>query len=205
MPRISLPHFAAFAAVLLALLLLPATGYGAEAAAVDDDSVVLVAKREMHDPMFGASILVAKPLPDGRTLGFIVNRPSQIKLGQLFPEDGPSQKVVEPVYVGGPVGMNLVFALVQSREAPDESAVRLAPDLYLAIDAAAVDKVIRMEPAHVRYFAGFVVWRPGELQEEMKRGFWHEMQLDTNTVLRKKTDGLWEDLVGRSELRAKTI
>ena len=201
MSRVTRAPFAAFALVLLALSM-PTPG---ARAADSDDSVVLVAKRELQDPVYGATILVAKPLPDGRTLGFIVNRPSSTTLGQLFPEDAPSQKVIEPVYVGGPVGMNLVFALVQASEAPGESALRLAPDLYLAIDAVAVDKIIQAQPRHARFFSGFVVWRPGELSEEMKRGLWYEMRLDAELVLPEKTDGLWEDLVGRSEQRAKTI
>jgi hypothetical protein len=39
-------------------------------------------------------------------------------LGQLFPEDGPSQKVVDPVYLGGPLSPQVLFALVERKQNP---------------------------------------------------------------------------------------
>jgi len=177
-----------------------------QARAADEESIVLVAKRELHgDPLYASTILIAKPLPDGRALGFIMNKPSRVRLGEVFPQDEPSQKVVEPIYVGGPEGMQLIFALVKTSEAPGEGAVKLAADLYLAIDGKLVDKVIRGQPEQARFFAGFVVWQPGELEQEMKRGLWYAMQTDAQLLMRQSTDGLWEDLVGRSERRAGSI
>lgn len=189
--------------VLLAGLL--ALG-GWSAAQAADESVMLVARPELQgDPLYSSTILIAKPLPDGRALGFIVNRPTSVKLGELFPQDAPSQKVVEPVFVGGPVATNMVFALVQTADSPGEGAVKLAPDLYLAIDAALVDKVIQAQPEQARFFAGFVVWEPGELNAELKRGFWYEMEPEARVLMRKATDGLWEDLLGQSQKRAGMI
>lgn len=184
--------------------LLALTGGSAVQAA--DESVMLVAKPELQgDPLYSSTILIAKPLPDGRALGFIVNRPTSVKLGELFPQDAPSQKVIEPVFVGGPVGTNMIFALVQTTDTPGEGAVQLAPNLFLAIDAPLVDKIIRAQPEQARFFAGFVVWEPGELNAELKRGFWYEMEPDARVLMRKATDGLWEDLLGQSQKRAGTI
>lgn len=179
---------------------------GAAAANAAEESVMLVARPELQgDPVYSSTILIAKPLPDGRALGFIVNRPTTVKLGELFPQDAPSQKVVEPVFVGGPMGTNMIFALVQSTDAPGEGAVKLGSDLYLAVDATLVDKIIRVQPEQARFFAGLVVWQPGELNEELKRGFWYAMEPDARLLMRKATDGLWEDLLGRSQKRAGTI
>jgi putative AlgH/UPF0301 family transcriptional regulator len=49
-----------------------------------------------------------------------------------------------------------------------------------------------------------VLWKPGELRDEVKRGLWYSMDARTELVLRK-ADGLWEELVGRSERKANTI
>jgi putative transcriptional regulator len=196
--------FVFFGAMFVALSCWTASSRAEEAAA--DESVVLVAKPELQgDPVYASTILIAKPLPDGRALGFIMNRPTSVTLGELFPQDASSQKVAEPVFVGGPVGTNLIFALVRSTEAPGEGAVKLAPELYLAVDATLVDQVIRGQPEQARFFAGFVVWEPGELNDELKRGFWYEMEPDARQLMRKTTDGLWEDLLGQSQKRAGTI
>jgi putative transcriptional regulator len=171
----------------------------------DAAPLILVAKPGLRDAFFGSTILIAKPVGEGRHLGFIINRPTKVTLGKLFPEHGPSQKIPEPVYLGGPFNTEIIFALVQSSNPPAGEVLRLAQDLYIAVDAKTVDQIIEADSAHARFFAGLVAWRPGELQEEMRRGLWYVLESDSALVMRKSTDGLWEELVKRSQLRANTI
>jgi putative transcriptional regulator len=169
-----------------------------------DDTMILVAKRQLRDQLYGATILIVKPLGEDRHVGFIINKPTQMTLGKLFPNHGPSQKIADPVYLGGPFNSQVIFALVQRSESPGGRSVRIAPDLYLAIDSSVVDRIIESEPQHARFFAGMVLWKPGELGEEIKRGLWYTLDARSELVL-KKADGLWEELVGRSERKANTI
>ena len=92
-----------------------------------------------------------------------------------------------------------MFALVQSHDSPGNDALLVAPDLYLAVAAETVDRIIETGAEHARFLVGMVVWQPGELNEEMRRGLWYETKTDTQLVLRKKTEGLWEELVKHSE------
>ena len=170
-----------------------------------DDTVILVAKRDMKDQLYGSTVLVAKPVGNGRHVGFILNKPTQATLGKLFPDHAASQKIIDPVYLGGPLSSEVIFALVQRRESPGARSVRIAPDLFLAIDSEVVDSIIEKEPQHARFFAGLVMWRPGELDDELKRGLWYVLEESTDLVMRKPTEGLWEELVGRSERKANTI
>lgn len=50
-----------------------------------------------------------------------------------------------------------------------------------------------------------VAWRPGELQEELRRGIWFVLESDSELVMRKSTEGLWEELVKRFQRRASII
>ena len=54
-------------------------------------------------------------------------------------------------------------------------------------------------------FVGTVVWNPGELEEELKRGAWYVLEPDPEVVLRRKTEGLWEELVHRAQISANGI
>jgi putative transcriptional regulator len=177
----------------------------AQANAPDDAPLILVAKPGLRDAFFGSTILIAKSLGGGRHLGFVINRPTEVTLGRLFPEHGPSQKIPEPVYLGGPLNTEVIFALVHSSNPPAGEVLRLAQDLYIAVDAKTVDHIIEADAAHARFFAGLVAWRPGELKEEVQRGLWYVLESDSDLVMRKSTDGLWEELVKRSQLRANTI
>jgi len=114
-----------------------------------DDTMILVAKRQLRDQLYGATILIVKPLGEDRHVGFIINKPTQMTLGKLFPNHGPSQKIADPVYLGGPFNSQVIFALVQRSESPGGRSVRIAPDLYLAIDSSVVDHIIESEPRSV--------------------------------------------------------
>ena len=196
-------------AVLVVLLLVTLGWVGhakAQGAAQDGDApLILVARPELHDAFFGASILIVKPVGDGRHVGFAINRPTEVTLGKLFPEHGPSQKVPDPVYLGGPSNTDYIFALVQTSASPGGDSLQIAKDLFVAVDAKTVDRIIEGDAAHARFFAGLVTWRPGELQDELKRGLWYVLESDTSLVMRKSTEGLWEELVTRSERRANAI
>ena len=169
------------------------------------DTVLLVAKRNLKDRIYGSSILVARPLGDDRHVGFIVNKPTTMTLGKLFPKHIPSQKVVDPVYLGGPTGPEVIFAMIKGRESPGGRSLQLAPGLFVAFDSAVVDRIIESQPQQARFFAGMVLWQPMELGEEVKRGLWYVLEPQPEILLRKSTDGLWEELVGRSERKENTI
>ena len=170
-----------------------------------DEPLILVAKPALRDNLYGATILVAKPLGNNQHIGFIVNKPTRVTLAKLFPDHVPSRKVAEPVFLGGPVNSETIFALVQRKDSPGNRSMQIAPDLYLAHERDVVDRIIETEPDHARFFAGLVLWRPGELDAEIRRGFWFVLDADTSLVLRKSTQGRWEELVRTQQQKANMI
>jgi putative transcriptional regulator len=169
------------------------------------ETVVLVAKRTLRDRVYGSSVLLARPLGEERHVGFIVNKPTNMTLGKLFPQHTPSQKVVDPVYLGGPTGAEVIFAMVKDKKSPGGRSLQLAPGIFLAYDSAVVDRIIETQSEQARFFAGMVMWQPHELADEVKRGLWFVLPAKPELLLRKPTDSLWEDLVGRCEREANTI
>jgi putative transcriptional regulator len=168
-------------------------------------SMILVAKPELVDQLYGSTILVVTPVGGDQHAGFIVNRPTKVTLGQLFPEDGPSQKVVDPVYLGGPLSPQVVFALVERQQNPGGQSFELMPGLYAAVDEETVDRIIRTESDHARFVAGLVLWQRGELRAEIERGAWYVLAPDPHLAVQKPSQGLWEELVRVSKLRANSI
>jgi putative transcriptional regulator len=184
----------------LAVFFLQAAG-----ATESEETMLLVAKRQLDDPLWASTIILAKPVTGGGHVGFIVNRPTKMTLAELFPEHAPSKKVVDPLFLGGTSDINLVFALVEGHASKKAGSVRIAPDLFLAYETKAVDKIIESEADHARFLIGMVVWRPGQLEEELDRGLWYVQEPEAKLVLRRNTDDLWEELVLRAEERANTI
>ncbi len=198
--RLSIP------ALFLAAFAIAAIAWASPARAADtSESIILVAKRQLQDKLYGSTIIIARPIGAERHVGFILNKPTQMTLGKLFPRHEPSRKVVDPVFLGGPVSPEVIFALVQGRESPGGRSIRILDDLYLAMDSEVVDRVIEKRPAQARFLAGMVMWRPGELNDEVKRGLWYLVDAKADIVLRKPTDSVWEELVVRSERKANSI
>lgn len=181
--------------LLLAAASLAAAGI---ALAQDDDAMLLVAHPAFSDADYRQTVLIAAPAPNGGHVGVILNRPTRRSLGSLFPEHEPSKKVAEPVFYGGPFSRGALVALVKTDSNPGAGSVPLMRNLYLSFRANTIDRVIESTPNDARYYVGYVGWRPGELRSEIDRGLWSVVSADVETVFRKDTGGLWEELLQQS-------
>ncbi len=171
----------------------------------DSEAVMLVAKPQLQHPLYGNAILIAKPIAGGIHVGFIINKPTRVTLGAVFPGHEPFQKVPGPLYLGGPVDVNMLFALVQRHESPGQGSMQLTNDLFVAIAGDTIDSIIQGEPDRARFLFGTVVWRAGELQEEVQKGMWYVMEPESSVLLKKNVTGLWEELVHKSEQQASML
>jgi putative AlgH/UPF0301 family transcriptional regulator len=138
--------------------------------------LILVAKPELRDNAYSATILVVRSLGGDAHVGFIVNRPAGVSLGEVFPGHDHAQKLVDPVYSGGPFAQEAIFALVQRPDAPGGKSVQILPGLFAVVDEATLDRIVETGPDRARLVTGLVASRPGELASE----------------------ALWEELVHRS-------
>ena len=65
-----------------------------------------------------------------------------------------------------------MFAVTRNApEAPD-TAIPLMPDLYAVVDREAIDHIIRTTPNEARYFLGMMVWKPGQLANQVSGSLW---------------------------------
>jgi putative transcriptional regulator len=159
-----------------------------------DRPLLLVAAPDLQG-LYSRTALLVVPAAGGQHLGFIINRATEFKMGTLFPEHAPSAKVVDPVYFGGPVMMSSIFALV--RRDPGAPSLHLFADVFVTGNGDAVDRIIEATPNEARYFAGFVGWQPGELDHELKSGYWFVTEPDAALIFRSDTGSMWEELVKR--------
>lgn len=154
-------------------------------------ALLLVAAPSLQGP-YGQTTLLAVQVGDTH-LGFILNRASGVKLSTLFPDKKPSARSASPeVYFGGPVQSESLFAVL--RRDPGGSALPLFGGLYVTGKAEAIKAIIEKAPEDARYFAGFVGWLAGELENEIARGFWQVAEPDAKLVFRQDTSGMWEEL-----------
>jgi len=178
---------------------------GAIAAASAQDAerpLLLVASPDLQGPYSHTAVL-AVPTGEGQHVGFILNRATKVTLAILFPDHAPSAKVADPVYFGGPEMVGSIFAIV--RRDPGAHSLRLFGDVFVTANANAVDQIIEKTPNDARYFAGFVGWQPGELDAELRAGYWYTAEPDAGLFFLKDTESLWEELLKRLDGRSRGI
>jgi putative transcriptional regulator len=161
-------------------------------------TVTLVAAPELVDPDYRATVLLVVPVENNRHVGVILNRPTGRSLASLFPEHAPSKLVRDPVYFGGPMLRQAIFAVVHINHTPGPGSIQMLQELFLATQGTVVDHVIEETPNEARYYVGYVAWRPGELRQEVDRGLWYVLDADPDLVFRKDPARLWEELVRRA-------
>jgi len=186
-------------AVFMMLGLGCAPSAGARAQEADPaGAIMLVAAPRLVDPDYRATVLLAVPIENSRHVGVIINRPTARSLGSLFPEHAPSKLVRDPVYFGGPMLRQAVFAVVHTDHTPGPGSIQMMKELFLATQGTVVDHIIEATPNEARYYVGYVAWRPGELRVEVDRGLWYVLDADPDLVFRKDPGGLWEELLRRA-------
>ena len=161
-------------------------------------AITLVAAPRLVDPDYRNTVLLAVPLENSRHVGVIVNRPTGRSLASLFPKHAPSKLVRDPVYFGGPMLRQAVFAVVHIDHTPGPGSIQMMKELFLATQGADVDHIIEETPNEARYYVGYVAWRPGELRQETDRGLWYVLDADPDIIFRKDPGGLWEELLRRA-------
>jgi putative transcriptional regulator len=171
----------------------PAMAQGTPSTA--DQAVFLIAAPAFRDPEYRQTVLIATPTASGGHIGVILNKPTRRSLSSLFPEHEPSKKVTEPVFFGGPFSTSALVAVVRGDRSPGAGSILVMANLYLAINVNTIDKIIEERPNDARYYVGYVGWRPGELRREIDRGLWFVLNPDVNTVFRKDTDQIWDELL----------
>lgn len=172
------------AAFLAALLLL--AGGAAAQQELRPNGLLLVAKPGLEDPNFGRSVVLVTQTPDAHTVGVILNRPTRtLHRGK-------------PLGFGGPVMPNVVVAVFRAAQPPRASAFHVLKNLYLSLHPDNVDALLAGRNPDYRLFAGFSGWAPRQLESEFGRDGWYVLPADEATVLRRDTDGLWDELLARA-------
>lgn len=160
-------------------------------AAATGRPLVLVATKVLDQGAFRQTVVLAVPDRDGTHFGFVLNMPTEASLAQLFPEDPASQRTNAHVHIGGPVLIDTVFALVRGQAGPGPGTIEVTPELFVALEASAVDRVIADRPDDAHFFAGMVAWRRGELNAELRAGAWEEFDPEPDLILGPDPSGMW--------------
>ena len=157
---------------------------------------LMVASPAMLDPNFARTVVLLLEHGEEGALGLVLNRATEMPVGDPLP--GWQSYAAEPavVFVGGPVQRSSAICLGRS-DSPTRSP-GWAP-VFDRIGTVDLNEVPADVPgvARVRVFAGHAGWGPLQLEDEMDEGAWVVCDASAADVLDPDPDLLWDRVVER--------
>jgi putative transcriptional regulator len=193
----------AMSGALLLLACLPAFCQSDDLAA----GKLLVASRDLGDPNFAQTVILLVHYDEGQgAVGLVVNKRTDVPVSRVFKDLKEAKGRNDPVYIGGPVELNSVMALLKSSSKPEGSS-RVFGDVYLISDKDLLTQTLasRAEAMVFHTYIGYAGWGAGQLEHEVELGAWHIMPADAGTVFHADPDSVWPRLIRRTETQIAWI
>lgn len=154
---------------------------------------ILVARPDLDDPRFHATLMLLLEHGSEGALGVVINRPSQLHLGDAFPDWEDMGAAPNVVFAGGPVDRDALIALGRPSAEPGDLVLGAHPvDLDqqpMLVEASGV--------ASVRVFAGYAGWAAGQLEGEIANDDWWVVEATIDDLFTDDPDGLWARVLRR--------
>jgi len=168
---------------------------------------LLVASRDLGDPNFAKTvILLVHYNEDQGAVGLVVNKRTDVPISRVFHDLKEAEGRKDPVYIGGPVELNSVLALLKSAGKP-QGADRVFGDVYLISDKDLLARTLASsaEATVFHTYIGYAGWGTGQLEHEVDLGAWHIISADAATVFHSDPDSVWEHLIRRTETQIASV
>jgi putative AlgH/UPF0301 family transcriptional regulator len=163
---------------------------------------LLVASRELADPLFAKTVVLLVHYDAEGVVGLILNRRTDVPLSRVLEGLKAAKHLSDPVYLGGPVETPAVFALLQS-PAKVEGAQHIVGAVYLISTKTLFEQTIsaRPDPSGFHVYLGSAGWTNDQLRKEVELGAWFIFPADAGTVFDSDPDSLWPQMIQKTELK----
>src|SRR3990167_11519999 len=153
----------------------------------------LVAIPTLADFNFAKSVVYIYSHTKEGALGMIINKPSQINLGNLFEHLGittTKEKLTDlPVFMGGPIRQDNGFILYGREPASptEEMGVTVSASKELLQKIATTEN-----PRHFLIILGHSGWGPNQLEQEIARNDWLAVPFNAQILFNVPIEKRWE-------------
>lgn len=154
----------------------------------------LISEPFSPDSYFGRSVvLITEHDKKDGTLGYILNKPVEIKINELFP-DFP--KFNAQCYIGGPVNPDTIHYIHNRIDLLPDS-VHISEDIYWGGEFELLKDLIISKSIgedEIKFFLGYSGWAPEQLLQEIDDKYWIVSEIEPQEIMKKNRD-IWKDLL----------
>ncbi|HEV2855455.1 MAG TPA: YqgE/AlgH family protein [Thermoanaerobaculia bacterium] len=159
--------------------------------------VLLMAMPQVLDPFFHRSVVLLLHHEDEGSFGFIVNRPTGIKVSEILKGmdvgwEGGEEAVA---YFGGPVQPQLgtvLFSPILAESGPEDTATEIIPGVALTQHIGDLSRLAEAPPDQFRLILGYAGWGEGQLMEEILRNDWLTAPVASELIFAPDPERVWD-------------
>lgn len=162
-----------------------------------DVPLLLIAMPQVPDPFHRSVVLLVHHDSEG-SLGFVVNRPTEIEMGEILRGmdlewSGGGEAVA---FFGGPVQPQLGTVLLENETGMElEGAVPVDSEIALTQHVADLERLAGSPPERVRLLLGYAGWGEDQLVEEILRNDWLTAPVSSDLIFSRDPVEAWESAV----------
>jgi len=163
-------------------------------------ATVLVASRELGDPNFAKTVILLVHYDEQSVLGLMVNRHTDVAVSRLFDGLKAARDRADSIYLGGPVEISTVFALLESPDKP-KGVDPVFGKTYLLSTKDQLERTVagRPDSGVFHVYLGYAGWSNEQLRREVALGMWFIFPADTSMVFDADPDTLWQRMIKKTE------
>jgi len=157
---------------------------------------ILISEPFLSDHYFRRSIVYLTEHNDEGSLGFVLNKPLEMNIGEIV-DDFPVSDI--PISVGGPVSNNTVHFIHTLGELVPGS-IPVTNGIWWGGDFDHIRELIASGAVHshqLRFFLGYAGWSPGQLDNEIKEHAWLVGKINPGMVMQSIESEFWSDTLAR--------
>lgn len=160
---------------------------------------LLVASPSLSDPHFARTIVLLLDAGHDGALGVVLNRPSEVGVGEVLAGWAPVVTGPDVLFQGGPVETDsaLAVAAVAAPAAEEPVGWRRVFDTVGLVDLDAPIELLAEALAALRIFAGYAGWSAGQLEGEIAEGAWYVVAAEAGDAFGTEPSALWAQVLRR--------
>ena len=158
---------------------------------------LLLSEPFSQDPNFKRTVVLLANHNEEGSVGFVLNRPMELKLEQII-DEFPNSEL--PIWDGGPVQRDSLFYIHTLGDAVPDS-IPIFGNLFWNGNFETIKALIKgnkIAENEIRLFIGYSGWSAGQLENEIKQNAWLVAPATTDVVMNAGKDSdekLWKEVL----------
>jgi len=152
---------------------------------------ILVSEPYLPDPNFERTIILLCEHNDDGSFGFVMNKPSLAKLGDVMQDLSAFDA---PVFIGGPVQQDTLHYIHRVQDL--EESIEVMDGIYWGGNFDQLVSLIetkQVASSDIKFFLGYSGWSAGQIEEELKEDSWIVSdKVNEELLFDIKAEAMWQ-------------